>query len=268
MQPDNLLISIILPYYNGKAYIKECLDSIICQTYRNFELLVIDDGSANQEHTEYLKSLVDQINDDRIRYFYKTNGGLSDARNFGTNNSRGEYLAFIDQDDKWKPEKLEKQVDVINKTGARVVITNSQFFGEQNNIVDYSTVNNGKGGFVADSYRKMLRNNFVDSISIVFSKDVVKEAGYSNRRYFVAPDYEYFLRMSKVVDFYLIKEPLTLYRLHEENTVKQKIRLYCEIVCLLFESNPQKLNEKISASIQVAKNLLKLAINWMRLLAS
>lgn len=264
MPSNNFLISIILPYYNGKAFIKECIDSIINQTYGNFELIVIDDGSPNQEHTDYLKELIVQINDVRIRYFCKTNGGLSDARNFGTNQSKGEYIAFIDQDDMWKPEKLEKQVAVITGTDAKVVITNCENFGEINTIVDYSVVNNGKGGFIPASYRKMLKRNFVDSVSIVFNKDLVKEVGYSNRRYFVVPDYEYFLRMSKVTDFYLIKEPLTLYRLHENNTIKQRTRMYCEIICMLFESDPQKPGEKINASIQLAKILVKLALCWIR----
>lgn len=266
MEQKQILISIILPYYNGKAFIKECIDSILAQTYRNFELIVIDDGSPVQEHTTYLKELVDEKNDARIKYFHKANGGLSDARNFGTNNSSGEYLAFIDQDDMWQPEKLARQVEVITRTGARVVISNCRFFGEQDTVVDYSGVNGGKEGVIANSYSKMLRSNFVDSISIVFNRDLVSEAGYSNRRYFVAPDYEYFLRMSKCTDFYLIKEPLTLYRLHEDNTVKQKIRLYCEVICLLFESEPEKMDEKLNATIQIGKNLAKLALNWLRLL--
>ena len=229
-------------------------------------MIVVNDGSPNKEHTKYLESLIKSYRDKRIKYFFKQNGGLSDARNFGTDNCKGEYLAFIDQDDMWKPEKLQKQIDAIQNEKAEIVITNCEIFGEENCIKDFSIVNNGKGGFIPDSYQKMLKYNFVDSISIVFSRRVVEKAGYSNRKYFVAPDYEYFVRMSKVENFYLIKEPLTLYRLHENNTVKQENRMFTEIISILFESNPKGFTEKKNATIQITKTLIKLAINWIKLL--
>lgn len=93
---ENQLISIIVPVYNVEEYLKQCLDSILDQTYRNWELILVNDGSTDssglicQEYAE---------KDARIRYFEKENGGLSDARNYGIEQAQGEYLTFVDSDD-------------------------------------------------------------------------------------------------------------------------------------------------------------------------
>ena len=93
---ENQLISIIVPVYNVEEYLKQCLDSILDQTYRNWELILVNDGSTDssglicQEYAE---------KDARIRYYEKENGGLSDARNYGIEQAQGEYLTFVDSDD-------------------------------------------------------------------------------------------------------------------------------------------------------------------------
>lgn len=89
-------ISIIIPVYNTQKYIKKCLDSVINQSYENKEIIVVNDGSTDDSEKiidEYAKSF------ENIRYFYKQNGGLSDARNFGIAKATGDYLCFIDSDD-------------------------------------------------------------------------------------------------------------------------------------------------------------------------
>ena len=93
---ENQLISVIVPVYNVEEYLKQCLDSILDQTYRNWELILVNDGSTDssglicQEYAE---------KDARIRYYEKENGGLSDARNYGIEQAQGEYLTFVDSDD-------------------------------------------------------------------------------------------------------------------------------------------------------------------------
>ena len=93
---NNELISIIVPIYNTEKYLHECLDSIINQTYANFEVLLVNDGSTDSSGIicqEYVK------NDSRFRYFEKENGGVSSARNLGLERSEGVYITFIDSDD-------------------------------------------------------------------------------------------------------------------------------------------------------------------------
>lgn len=91
-------VSIIIPIYNVKDYLKECIDSVLMQTFRNFEVLLIDDGS-----TDLSGELCDKIslNDSRIRVFHKLNGGPSSTRNYGIDRALGEYIIFLDSDDYW-----------------------------------------------------------------------------------------------------------------------------------------------------------------------
>lgn len=127
---NSIKFSIVIPVYNVKEYLKKCLDSILNQTYQNFELIVVDDGSTDESKDicdEYVKK------DDRIKVFHKKNGGLSDARNYGVKHTDGDYLLFIDSDDyieKLLLDKLNKcllssKVDII-RFGLNIVDENYQ----------------------------------------------------------------------------------------------------------------------------------------------
>lgn len=104
------LVSVIIPAYNCASFLKNAVDSVLQQTYSNFELLIINDGSTDYtpKLAEALKSL-----DNRIRVFHKQNGGLSDARNYGIERAKGDYLAFLDADDNYHPEYIEELLKVI-----------------------------------------------------------------------------------------------------------------------------------------------------------
>ncbi len=114
------LISIIVPVYNVEKYVEQCLESLIDQTYSNIEIIAVDDGSKDNS-----KKVVQNLmkKDKRIKYFYKENGGLSSARNYGINKSKGEYLLFIDSDDFVDYDMVEKMYEKAKKTKAEVVIS-------------------------------------------------------------------------------------------------------------------------------------------------
>lgn len=111
----NSLISIIVPVYNVKSFITVCIESIACQTYRNLEIILIDDGS-----TDNSGDICDEyaLKDSRIKVIHKKNGGLSDARNVGIDLAQGDYIAFIDSDDFIYPEYFEYLYEMISKNNA------------------------------------------------------------------------------------------------------------------------------------------------------
>lgn len=124
-------ISIIVPVYNVEKYLGKCIDSILNQTYKNFELILVDDGSTDSSKTiceVYSKK------DNRIKLFHKTNGGLSDARNYGINHSNGEYLLFIDSDDFIHNHYLEILYNTIEKNNADLVICKYKSVYEKDNV--------------------------------------------------------------------------------------------------------------------------------------
>ena len=102
------LISVIIPTYNAAAFIEQALDSVLAQSYRQFEVLVVNDGSTDNTET-----IIKNYSDTRIRLISQDNGGLSNARNTGIRSARGDYLAFLDADDYWMPEKLNKQIELL-----------------------------------------------------------------------------------------------------------------------------------------------------------
>ncbi|WP_261034218.1 glycosyltransferase [Streptococcus mitis] len=114
------LISVVVPIYNVEKYLRLCLDSLLVQTYTNFEVLMINDGSPDDSANickEYLAK------DRRFQYFEKENGGLSDARNYGIECSKGEYITFVDSDDWLKETFLADLYEAITRTGADIALS-------------------------------------------------------------------------------------------------------------------------------------------------
>lgn len=104
------LISVIIPAYNAESFVAKAIDSVLSQTYSRFEVIVVNDGSTDNTET-----IVKNYSDTRIRLISQKNGGLSCARNTGIRSAKGEYLAFLDADDYWMPEKLVKQIELLKQ---------------------------------------------------------------------------------------------------------------------------------------------------------
>lgn len=107
------LVSVIIPAYNNKNWVTQAIKSVLYQTYRNTEILLIDDGSK----VEIFNS--EEFNSEKIHYFRNSNHGVAYSRNFGIQNARGKYIAFLDSDDFWKRNKLEVQVEAMERTGMK-----------------------------------------------------------------------------------------------------------------------------------------------------
>lgn len=110
------MVSVVIPVYNREHTISESIKSVINQTYKDIEILVIDDGSTDATAIEIKK-----IDDDRIRYVFQENSGACAARNKGISLSKGEYIAFHDSDDFWRADKLERQIEYLKNTNADIV---------------------------------------------------------------------------------------------------------------------------------------------------
>lgn len=126
-------ISIIVPIFNVEAWLSRCLNSIYQQTYRNFEVLLIDDGSTDNSSgicINFLKK------DSRFKYFRKKNGGLSDARNYGLDRAKGKYIIFIDSDDYIEPEYVKTLYSNIQNTNADVAICGFNRVNENGKLID------------------------------------------------------------------------------------------------------------------------------------
>jgi len=107
MSSENAMVSVVIPTYNRAPYVTMAIESALAQSYQDYEIIVVDDGS-----TDGTRDVLEPYRD-RIRYMYQDNKGVSAARNTGIQESRGEWIAFLDSDDEWLPNKLEIQIGYV-----------------------------------------------------------------------------------------------------------------------------------------------------------
>ncbi len=120
------LVSVVIPFYNNTAWLCEAVDSVLKQTYRNFEIIVVNDGSP-EDIAAFLAEYGDKIN-----YYYQDNQGPASARNLGIEKAAGEFVAFLDSDDLWLPDKLKIQIDKMREYGAVWSCCSYETFGDNN----------------------------------------------------------------------------------------------------------------------------------------
>ncbi|MHC1576972.1 MAG: glycosyltransferase [Methanosarcinaceae archaeon] len=205
-------ISIIMNCLNCSRYLKEAIDSIYQQTYTDWEIVFWDNASTDNS-AEIARSY-----DDRLHYFCSEGTvPLGHARNFAIENTRGKYIAFLDCDDRWLPDKLERQIRIFEDRKDIALLYSDSY------IVD-SSGNRIKRAFDSEKpERGMIFNdllskyNFIPLLTVLIKKDVLDEVGYFNPEYNVAEEYDLFLRIAHSFTIDYIDHPLAEYRVHENN---------------------------------------------------
>jgi glycosyltransferase involved in cell wall biosynthesis len=197
-------VSVIINCYNGARYLREAIDSIYEQTFTNWEIIFVDNCSTD-ESSEIAKSY-----DARLRYF-RTDETISlyNARNDGVNLADGEFIAFLDVDDVWLPEKLEKQLESIGADYA-LVHTGVNMIDENGYYVPWREPTRHKG-FVTNW---LLLRNFISMSSVMVRSSVIKDLKFNNL-YNLVGDYDLWLRMSANHRFNYVDEVLLHYRRHQ-----------------------------------------------------
>lgn len=207
MNVSQPLISVILPVYNGEKYLLEAVQSILNQTYSNFELIVVNDGSKDKS-----EEIIKNIKDPRIVYHYKNNSGLADSLNYGISLSKGYYIARQDQDDISYPTRFEKQVDFLEKNkNVGLLGTRARVFKDNSSEVKYHNHPTNPWDLKFDL---LFDNPFVHS-SVMFRKeDFLKVNNYNTDRNYYE-DYELWSRFAEVGDVANLKDVLVDYRHHD-----------------------------------------------------
>jgi teichuronic acid biosynthesis glycosyltransferase TuaG len=215
------LVSVIMPAFNAEAYIADAIRSVVDQTYGNWELLVVDDGSEDAT-AEIVRGLSSA--DARIKYVYQRNGGQGKARNTGIRNSSGELVAFLDSDDLWEREKLSLQLKIIGETGADVVFTDGVIFGADDAtqpLTDFSSTTDliGCGKMSGEQmFRRLFVANGIPVLSVVVKRAALERVNLfdESRRYQNCEDYDLWLKLAgNGATFYGMGEKLVRYRRHE-----------------------------------------------------
>lgn len=217
---DNCLISIIMPAYNAGNYIEASIKSVLNQTYKNWELLIIDDGSTDNTGI-ICKKYIDQ--DQRIKYIYQENAKQATARNNGIQNADGEILAFLDSDDLWLPNKLEVSLQHFDLDSFDLFFTDSYvsdkyiidvFDSEMNNMGIPQKIYFGSEGIAA-----FIEVNQIPALTVLVKKSAVEQVNFFDKNCVPSEDYDLWLRLLKNnYKFKSISTPLSVYRLHSESS--------------------------------------------------
>ena len=219
-------VSVIIPLYNHEKFISETVDSVLRQTYQDFELIIINDGS-----TDGSEEIVKSITDARIRYYCQKNQGAFNTINRGIQLARGEYISILNSDDVYYPQRIDECVGILeNDSSIAAVFSYVEYVDEAGNFIklvrgnehnwserDPDTTFKGEDNALLD----LLAGNFLITTSNLFCRgDIFKKVGYfSTLKY--AHDYDFFLRLFYHYKCSIINTPLVKYRIHGHNTLEQ-----------------------------------------------
>jgi len=222
-------VSVIIPTYNSEKYIIESIQSVLNQTYTNIEIIVIDDGS-----TDKTGELISSLKKENIRYIRTENQGNYFARNRGIIESKGEFIAFLDSDDIWLENKLDKQIDLIrNNPDIGFCSTGFTIFFDQNPEQHYLDYNYYCKHDVTDFTKfinLLLRNNFVATSSLIIRKECIDKIGLFDTKFQNAMDYDFVLRLAGHYKAIYLCEPLISRREHNNNISKNRINTYRALI--------------------------------------
>ncbi|WP_432401160.1 glycosyltransferase [Wukongibacter sp. M2B1] len=208
-------VSVIIPTYNYGKYICDAVDSILKQTYTDYEIIVVDDGSTDGTD-DILKKYGDILS-----YYYIKNQGPAAARNFGIEKSKGKYISFLDADDAFLPEKLDIQVDIL-ENNRDTGLVHSDFLYVNNTLASvYYHFRCKKKSSHAEALQYLWHNNYINTSTVMIVKDYLSEVGLFNSSYRYAEDYDLWLRLGKYYEFYCIHQPLVKTRSHNKNHCKK-----------------------------------------------
>jgi glycosyltransferase involved in cell wall biosynthesis len=225
---NSLLVSIVIPVYNGANFLKEAIDSALAQTYANIEILVINDGSADEGKTRNIALSYG----DKIRYFEKINGGVSSALNLGIKEMKGEYFSWLSHDDVYFPKKIETQIKFLEDNKLPMAIT----------YTDFCCINNSSE--ITSEYRvrkikpesfkiEFILGGLLHGCTLLIPKKCFEICGNFSETLIATQDFDLWFKFAEAnFAFYHIPEILVKWRLHDQQVSVKKKEL-CDAECNL-----------------------------------
>jgi glycosyltransferase involved in cell wall biosynthesis len=209
-------VSIVIPVYNGSNYLREAIDSALAQTYKDIEVIVVNDGSKDGGKTETISLSYGE----RIRYFAKENEGVSSALNYGIRKMTGEYFSWLSHDDVYYPQKIEVQLDYLrNKNENTILYSDYDVIDCNSKYIKKTPVKNVE----SDRFRyALLFGSPIHGCSVLVPKACFDRCGFFDDTFLTMQDLDMWFRMAKWYTFKYIPQKLIMSRSHDEQGSKQK----------------------------------------------
>ena len=219
-------VTVIIPVYNSSRYMSEAINSVLTQTYKDFEIVVVDDGS-----TDNSKEIVGQFIEkypEEIRYIYQKNKGIAGARNTGIRNANGEFMALLDADDKWYPKRLEEGIKII-ESSADIGLVHADSIRISEEGRPLPTPKRDKkylSGYIFNNL--FLRKADIHSLTVLFKKECCENVGLfdENPICMGCDDRDLWLRIAKKYRIEYIDKILAQHRVHQNNYSKNLEKMF------------------------------------------
>ena len=203
-------VSVIIPNYNYGKYVSFAIDSVLNQTYPNIEVIVVDDGSKDNS-----KEILEGYGD-KIKTIFQQNAGVSEARNNGVRESSGEFIAFLDADDIWMPEKIDKQMSRFAEDKALGLVNcGVEEILQTGEHLRFQT--DGSEGWVAEKFLLFQTPTFAIASAGLIPRDIFKEVGGFDKELSTSADWDFGYRVASRYRIGIVHEPLVKYRIHGSN---------------------------------------------------
>src|SRR5262245_40778764 len=234
------VVSVIIPTYNRAGFLESAITSALAQTLQDFEIIIVDD--ASQDDTE---KMLGQFQDSRITLVrHKTNQGIAAARNTGVVNAKGKYIAFLDDDDEWLPDKNERQFKLLERSPRSVggVYTGWVGVDAASGKILYQ-LSPRERGKIFDAI--LLKGTLAPTSSIFLRKECFEKAGLFDLDFEYGEDFEMWLRIARVFEFDYIEEPLVRYSVPQK---ERSLSANYDVMIRGFEAQLRKYAEVFSVN--------------------
>jgi len=241
-------VSVIIPTFNRSALLQDALKSVLGQTFQDFEVIVVDNSSKDNTG-----EVVRSFHDPRIKLFEIDNEGvIARSRNYGLKEAKGEFIAFLDDDDMWLPEKLEAQLNYLKEHPEYSAVYSNTWIVADNDSKRRLYLK-PEGFRKGDIFSDLLKENIIPQLTLLIRREVFERVGLLNEDPSLrcVEDYEYMLRVAMVFKVGFIEAPLTIYRLHpggagsKQNFAKLKQRALLSVMDSPWSRDKEKIMKRV-----------------------
>ena len=253
MNKNNPLVSVIINCRNGEKYLKESVESILSQSYKNLEIIFFDNKSEDRSFR-----IVKKFDDKRIKYFKSQKTlKLYHARNLAIKKSKGKYITFLDCDDIWLKDKITKQVKFLSRNKEiKILYSNYYNLFQNKKKKSIKFKKNLKSGFITQN---LLDDYSIGILTVIIENKVLKKF-FFNQNFNVIGDFDLFLKLSKKYKIAYLNEPLAIYRLHDENFSKKNYVIYIKELKIWLKENIKQYEKENFNLKRIKDNIIKLKI--------
>jgi len=259
----NKLVSIIIPSYNNAEFIADALESVFNQTYSNFEILIVDDGSTDD--TKALLAKYAASYPKKIRCSYIENSGAGTARNIGLKQAKGEYVAYLDADDVWLPHKLETQLTVFEeRPEVDLIFSNSHLVDSKGASLNKLYVKPFEFNFRPEQLfeRLLTERDFIPFSSIILKRSIIDDIGLFDESLRSSGDLEWLLRIVRKYKAIGINDVLAKYRIHDTAISKNIILREQSRIKIIKDCMTKYPNETGSLTKRLRARISKCYYEW------